>query len=311
MPKGPGAYHSDESPERDDVTERTPVADTSLESQVPETFGARRAADQPGRSLSPEMAPTDDEPTYEGGGGGRGRFIFTGKEDYVTWERVMRSQLLFRRKKGPLDNAEHVMVQVQGAALEILVKDIDFDTLAASNDPFGKPSDVFDALRKVYGVKSQQIEGDAMTRLANTYQGKNKLDDFVQEFIPLAARADLTDKQSVAFMKGKLNQKFKLAAAMSQATTLGDFVAEMKTVDMMVKDVAFPKKGETPKATTTTAARATTTRPRKDKDMSKIECFGCHELGHFKNKCPHAAGAKKAETEDAGDVDIREILGNE
>jgi hypothetical protein len=303
MSRVSGAF--EESPERDDRSERTPDVTKAFESLVPETkpLPARRAA-QESEDPSPDMAPPEETsvvPYNENGG----KYVFTGKEDFYTWKRTMQGQLLFKRKEPLIKQAEHVMRQVQGDAMEIMLNDIDFSILPASEDPFDSAAKVFAALEEVYGTKSDRVAEEAMTKLANCYQGKRKLEEFLQEFIPLAGRAGLTEAQKIAMMKGKIGQKWKMPAAMSRATTLGEFTADMKLVDQMVRDT--PSSGDkksADKTDKTSRGRAA----REKKDITKIECHNCHKLGHYANKCPDNAPAKQVlAIEAAGEADIADL----
>jgi len=40
----------------------------------------------------------------------------------------------------------------------------------------------------------------------------------------------------------------------------------------------------------------------KEKDLSKIKCFHCHEMGHYATKCPHNKAKNKSLGGLAGDA---------
>ena len=48
---------------------------------------------------------------------------------------------------------------------------------------------------------------------------------------------------------------------------------------------------------------------KKKKDLSEIECYNCHEKGHYKNKCPKLKDAKAANVEVA--LNVRVVNRNE
>ena len=47
------------------------------------------------------------------------------------------------------------------------------------------------------------------------------------------------------------------------------------------------------------AAMASKRQPKKKKDLSKIKCFQCGEMGHFSSNCPHKKNDKEASSSKA------------
>jgi len=246
-----------------------------------ESYDAKRAA----------MA-TDGQ-TSRGGGN-----IFDGSQDYMAWRTWAQGKALFGRNNKPRA-AETVFDCLRGGpAVQVM------SGANATGDPFNTVEDILVILDQAYGGTAGMGQQEADRQLIRLRQGKKSFNDFTQEFLALCAQSSFTRTAKIAALQAAVNgQLAPMAAMIPHDSEVGVAITQLRKVDAMAPRSTFQP---------TERRQGKFTRGRQaqtgERDLSQVECYGCHRKGHLKRDCRSTKGKQAKSAKEATSADDEEDI---
>lgn len=253
------------------------------------TDGARRA-----KSVSDDSGKGDSGGTY----------TFDGTGDYTSWRRW--AQVTALTEDSATGATKKVFKALRGMAVDVALSNQDTDNLSAF--PFNTVGEILVVLDTQFSGGNLQNKQEATRLLMRLRQGNRPFEDFAQELVMLASKAKVDNTTKIAALQAGVATKLTHAAAMLDGDIeIGQAIMKLKRVDSMTPNPQrFQRGGGNDK---NTKGRSVTT--NKTRDKSKIECYNCHKMGHYKRDCRSQANKASVEKEDSDIEDIIEYSGNE
>ena len=143
-------------------------------------------------------------------------------------------------------------------------------------------------------TEERQLERKLMTVVQ-----KGPATEYTAKFRGIAVRLSWSKSAQMAQYRRGLKEEIKdELATQNDPESLGQLISMAHAIDNRLHErrlerKAFGTKGNLGKKENVSAATAKPTRKgrgggnKKQKDLSKVECYGCHKKGHYKNKCPN------------------------
>ena len=128
---------------------------------------------------------------------------------------------------------------------------------------------------------------------------KGPASEYTAKFRGIAVGLAWSEAAQMAQYRRGLKEEIKdELATQSDPESLGQLITRVHAIDNRLHErrlerKAFGTKGNLGKKENVSAATAKPPRKgrggskKKQKDLSKVECYGCHKKGHYKNKCPN------------------------
>jgi hypothetical protein len=242
---------------------------------------------------------------FDGSGGGDsgGTYTFDGTGDYMSWRRW--AQVTALTEESTAGATKKVFKALRGMAVDVALSNQDTDNLSVF--PFSTVGEILIVLDTQFSGGNLQSKQEATRLLMRLRQGNKTFEDFAQELVMLASKAKVDNTTKIAALQAGVATKLTQAAAMLEGDEeIGQAIMKLKRVDSMTPN---PQRFQRGGGNDKTKGRSVTT--NKPRDKSKIECYNCHKMGHFKRECRSQANKASVEKEDSDAEDIVEYSGNE
>jgi hypothetical protein len=246
--------------------------------------GKQPIKEEPEASTAGRRAAVMDEVRPSGGG-----FTFDGTGDYNEWRTWALGQAMFMRRD-PEKAAQYLFGQLRGGpAVAALISVLDQAHLG----------------------KSAANKAEADQQLIRLRQGSRELGTFLADFQRLAAQSNFSAAMQVSFLKAAVSGRLAPFAAMiSEQATVGEAVTQLRQVDRVAPRTPHPNKQGTG------GGKAKGRGVKTKKDASDVECFECHEKGHYKRDCPskgktRGRKAEQIKADEGDDAQLEPYEGNE
>ena len=154
-----------------------------------------------------------------------------------------------------------------------------------------RSQDIWDELRRIHGVSGkgrlaimlQRFYGYTKSADESIDMMSSTLKQWSDEIFDLAPDARPSEiSRAAVIMNACEGEEYTMAKyTLGQADVLTPALAveQLRSVEQDTKDSANVAKGNRGKQG-----------GRRPFDKSKVECYGCHEFGHFKSECPKGSG---------------------
>jgi hypothetical protein len=221
----------------------------------------------------------------------------------MSWRRW--AQVTALTEESTVGATKKVFKALRGVAVDVALSNQDTDNLSVF--PFSTVGEILIVLDTQFSGGNLQSKQEATRLLMRLRQGNKTFEDFAQELVMLASKAKVDNTTKIAALQAGVATKLTQAAAMLEGDEeIGQAIMKLKRVDSMTPN---PQRFQRGGGNDRTKGRSVTT--NKPRDKSKIECYNCHKMGHFKRECRSQANKASVEKEDSDAEDIVEYSGNE
>jgi hypothetical protein len=182
---------------------------------------------------------------------------------------------------------------------------------AEDQPPFASAAALISVLDQAHLGKSAANKAEADQQLIRLRQGSRELGTFLADFQRLAAQSNFSAAMQVSFLKAAVSGRLAPFAAMiSEQATVGEAVTQLRQVDRVAPRTPHPNKQGTG------GGKAKGRGAKTKKDASDVECFECHEKGHYKRDCPskgktRGRKAEQIKADEGDDAQLEPYEGNE
>ena len=221
--------------------------------------------------------------------------------EYNHWARQVRDKLevdadRFRTEKRKIT---YLATRIKGASAEYIEPYLQY---GADGTSMIKTVDDFLLLmaRRWGDPYAKQNALDELNRL---WQNNRELSEFMGDFFRLAAIAQLSEEEQMEHLRKRSNPKFSEVILMTTFDSLNQMVDGLHLIarnrKAQAKDRAVLGTGGSQRGGGQQRGRSNTPAPvvpegtsaptqrdgRLQRDLSKIKCYACQELGHYANNC--------------------------